>query len=147
MFYLFSDIYILSRKSLILKGVCTITIIILSILLSVTFYNTLNFKQTKEWSYDSHTKDIMMNIYEKNNNNQTIERISISNHWLFTPSINYYRDLLKMDYLTIPKRNGISDDSYYIYNLKNDIETSHLNSNPSYEKIFDYEETVFFQKK
>ncbi|MGN6645000.1 MAG: hypothetical protein ACTHJT_00610 [Cytophaga sp.] len=142
-FYLFSEV---SAKSKLSDIAVTIISVLLIIPLMLFFCRTLSFYQTKEWPYDSCTKKMMALINQENKTAHRPENsITISNNWLFTPSINYYRDVYDMNYLTKAKRKGINTDSEYIFALKDDLEKENIPQ--TYTTIFNHENIYLFQKK
>lgn len=82
--------------------------------LCLNFLEGLNISYTRTWKYDAHTKDIMTIIKDKTQNIN--QRTSISNHWLFEPTINYYINIWKLN-IDPANRNGINLNSDFIYRL------------------------------
>lgn len=142
-FYLFSEI---STKNRLGNIAVTIVAPLLTIPLLFFLCNTLSFHQTKEWAYDSHTKEMMLVINQQNTSTYCPENsIIISNLWFFAPTINYYRDLFKMHYLTKAEREGINKNSEYIFTLKDDLEKENIPEN--YATIFNQDDIYLFQKR
>jgi hypothetical protein len=84
-------------------------------LVLVNFLIDANIRHTKTWRYDSHTKDVMKLVKEKNESADTVQ--TISNHWLFEPSINYYISTLKIN-MNTANRDGIHQSTDFIYRLE-----------------------------
>jgi len=88
------------------------------------FIKNVNVDYVNEWKYDSGTKEIMNMIREKYAHESNVaQTISISNSWVFEPSINYYRNLYAMDYLAPANREGINCNSNFVYCLKEERDT------------------------
>jgi hypothetical protein len=84
----------------------------------INFVAGTNVLYTTTWRYDAHTKDAMKTIRDYTQNID--DNASISNHWLLEPTINYYRNSLKLN-LNSANRNGVNLNADFIYRL-NDIE-------------------------
>jgi hypothetical protein len=108
-YYLFLDVYSKLVKNKIVKISFNLFILlVLCLPIGWHLINNLNLKYFKDWKYDAHDKDIMKIIDENHKNCvHKAEKITISNTWLFEPSIYYYRDLFSMDYINVPNRRTI----------------------------------------
>jgi len=73
----------------------SIVVFILSLL---HFVNTTNLNHTREWWYDSHTKQY---IYKIANLSSDDDHISIGCHWLFHPTLSYYQQMGELKNLQI----------------------------------------------
>lgn len=80
--------------------------------LYLNFITSINFKYTKTWRYDANTKETMKILKEYTENNN--QNLSISNHWLFEPAINYYIDTWKLN-LNSTNRDGVNLNTDFIY--------------------------------
>ena len=69
----------------------------------------------KAWHYDAHTKDAMQII--KRETEITGDSATISNHWLFEPTINFYITTWKLN-MKPTNRNGIDLNTDFIYRLE-----------------------------
>jgi hypothetical protein len=76
------------------------------------FIISLNLLKTHNWYFDAHTKDVMK-IVEKYAHNSD-RNLSISNHWLFEPSINYYISSRKMK-VNPTNRSGVDRSTDFVY--------------------------------
>jgi Dolichyl-phosphate-mannose-protein mannosyltransferase len=81
------------------------------------FANSLNLQYTRTWYVDLNIKKAMQHINEKTQKSTT--KKSISNVWLFEPTINYYIATKKMN-LNFTTREGINYNSDFIYCFKYD---------------------------
>ncbi len=148
-YFLLSDIYLQIFSNKILKIVFNIfVLLLLCVPLEWHFINNLNLKYTKEWAYDSKTKSIMKTIIELHKDGIYKNRkISISNNWIFEPSINYYRVLYSMDYLLPANRDGIDKNADFIYCFKD--EKGKLIPENCFNVLNEYKETetVLIKKK
>lgn len=80
------------------------------------FARNMNLRYAIEWRQDAFTKDIMERIRDDHQKGvSTAATVTISNTWIFEPSINYYRDLYGMDYLNQANRDGVNESTDYIY--------------------------------
>jgi hypothetical protein len=116
-FYFFSQIIQsidLKRQPLMSVLLCfTVTLPLL-----LHFIISLNLVKTHNWYFDAHTKDVMK-IVEKYANNSD-RNLSISNHWLFEPSINYYISSKKMK-VNPANRNGVDRSTDFVYEFDENI--------------------------
>ena len=74
------------------------------------------------------------------------EKISLGIDWFFEPTINFYRQTKKLDWLIRMDRNGIDQDDMYFYILKentNQIDTSKA----QLIKEFTTSKTVLYKNK
>ncbi len=87
--------------------------ILLTILLMTTeIVSSANLVYTNTWRYDAHTREVMEIV--KKRADDSGHPLTISNHWLFEPSINYYILSRKMN-LRRTDRNGPSLSTDFIY--------------------------------
>lgn len=143
MFYFLSDIYSRLSNKYSIIAFNLLIFITLCIPLGGHLITNLNLKYTKEWMYDSHTKNVMKTIAEKQQNDFNKDRkISISNSWEFEPSINFYRKLYSMDYLLPATRKEIDLNADFIYCTKKDMEM--LDSNYCYIILNNFTDTKTF---
>jgi hypothetical protein len=82
--------------------------------LIINFVTKANLSYTTTWKYDAHTKEVMNAVrdYTQNADNKK----TISNHWLFEPTINYYTNRWKLN-LNSANRNGVELNYDFIYRL------------------------------
>lgn len=97
------------------RAYCVLSVIFIGLVLG-NFLIDANIRHTKTWRYDSHTKDVMKLVKEKNESANEVQ--TISNHWLFEPSINYYISTLKIN-MNTANRDGINQTTDFIYRLEN----------------------------
>jgi len=143
-YYLFSDVYFQIFSQKIVKiGFNTLILLMLCLPLGYHFVKSLNLKYTKEWKYDANTKNVMKMIAEQHEkDNSKNRKISVSSTWIFIPSIDYYRDLYSMDYLTPTDRNGITKNSDFVYCTKEEKEK--LFADGGYSIVEDFKDTESF---
>ncbi len=77
-----------------------------------------NLSHTKSWRFDAHTKEMMKLV--KINTKFKNEKYTISNDWLFEPSINYYIHYWDIN-LNYANRDGVNTNSDFIYQLNYEI--------------------------
>jgi hypothetical protein len=81
----------------------------------INFANGVNYSHTRTWMFEAHTKDVMKTI--KNHTENADQNFTVSNHWLFEPTINYYISTwnLKLD---PTNREGVNLNSDFIYQFE-----------------------------
>jgi hypothetical protein len=106
-----------------IRALCHGGAIVLSGVMLLHFFQTANLESTLTWFYDAHTKSAMVDIgrYFRGPSSQ---RITISNDWVFEPSINYYRKTLPYKWLNPANRNEafLSRDNDVIYCYVQDLQ-------------------------
>lgn len=60
---------------------------------------------------------------------------SLSNHWIFEPTINFYIKTWKLE-LAPAHRNGIDENSDFIYRLDETDETHEMDKIDNYRRIY-----------
>jgi hypothetical protein len=106
------------------KAYSILSVIFICLVLG-NFIIDANIRQTKKWGYDCHTKDIMKLVKEKNESANAVQ--TISNHWLFEPTINYYISTLKIN-MPNANRDGINQSTDFIYRLDDNEELQNYTS-------------------
>jgi len=139
--YLLSEIYLkIFPKQYVKIAFNLLVLFLLCMPLDWHFIKNINLKYTKEWKLDSNTKSVMKKIIELHENDiYKGRKITISNHWHFEPSINYYRIIYSMDYLTPANRNAIDKNADFIYCTQEEKEK--LITGDSYFILSDYKDT------
>jgi hypothetical protein len=122
----------LSKNYKIKKIIYALFVFFLLIPLFVNFLIGANLTHTKSWKYDAHTKDMMKIIRDKIQ--LTGDSKSISNHWLFEPSINYYINAWKLN-LNPANRNGVDLNSDFIYRLDDNTKKNNYITVEEYNDI------------
>jgi hypothetical protein len=107
-------------------------IVVVCLLALSHFVLCANLKRTREWFYDADTKSAMKIIEERTESMS--HNASISNHWLFEPSINYYIISRGMK-LNPATRDGVNLNSDFIYRLDDNSDLEH------FTVLADYKET------
>lgn len=75
-----------------------------------------NLSHTTTWKHDAWTKEAMNKVKDRIKNEK--HGFTMSCHWLFKPTTNFYIDLWGLN-ITPPDRNGVDKDSDFIYRLEN----------------------------
>jgi hypothetical protein len=85
------------------------------------FSTRINLTHFYTWDYEAHTKDIIR-LIEKSAESETDKsrKYTISNNWLFEPTLNYYITTKKLNFEKAD-RNGIKAESDFIYEFTNDF--------------------------
>ncbi|MCF8083520.1 MAG: hypothetical protein K9M96_10520 [Deltaproteobacteria bacterium] len=107
-------------------------VIILVVPLFFNFILSINTTYTKTWRYDAHTKDAMILIKEKGI--ETDHDLTVSNHWMFEPTINYYIATRNIP-LKPANREGVNNNSDFIYTFTTDEIPTH------FIKVHEYSDT------
>ncbi|MHC1706967.1 MAG: hypothetical protein AB9842_05535 [Bacteroidales bacterium] len=104
------------------KKILVAILIPLALLSAVDFVCRANLRTCGEWGYDSETKNMvhtLSGIYAKEKDQQA--RIKIGVNWVFEPTINFYRETLKLDWLLPADRQGLTPQDDYYYVFKDDL--------------------------
>lgn len=108
-----------------------LTVLMVAIFL-MNFISESNITYTKVWRYDAHTKDAMKII--KDLSAKDTEKNSISSHWLFEPTINFYIRTWEIN-IQPANRQGVNLDSDFIYRLNEDSKLENFKTIRYYEDI------------
>ncbi len=107
----------------------------------------VNITSFSEWSYDMETKNMVILLEGLNEDKiKKGEKISLGIDWFFEPTINFYRQTKKLDWLIPVDRDGIDQNDMYFYILKentNQIDTSKA----QLIKEFTTSKTVLYKNK
>ncbi len=110
-FLYYLALHLAERSSDKQKKAVVIFTLLLGLPLAGLFLTTTNLTYTDPWRYDAHTKDVMMLLDEVSSPSHPV---TISNHWLFEPAINYY--ILSRDMrIPLTDREGPKPGTDYIY--------------------------------
>jgi hypothetical protein len=99
-----------ARAGQALLGVATL-------LLVLNAARTLNLRYFAQWQYDANTSRMLRQL-AKTRGAQRKVRLGVN--WLFTPSINYYREQRRLKWLEKVTRSGLHEDADYYYYLPED---------------------------
>lgn len=146
--YLLSEIYLkIFPKQYVKIAFNLLVLFLLCMPLDWHFIKNINLKYTKEWKLDSNTKSVMKKIIELHENDiYKGRKITISNHWHFEPSINYYRIIYSMDYLTPANRNAIDKNADFIYCTEEEKEKSITDDGYSILNEYKDTKTILLEK-
>lgn len=109
--YLFSNLFELFAQR---KLQLNLIILFIATPLIIHFSNNINIKRTITWRYDAYTKDVMMEIQKQTQSRK--EKSTISNNWIFEPTINYYISSRKLN-LKPANKDGVNYSTDFIYDL------------------------------
>jgi putative effector of murein hydrolase LrgA (UPF0299 family) len=85
----------------------------LALILAAHFLACVQMSQTREWWYDRFTEKAMRYVHERREEGQ---HVRLGAHWLFFPTIHYYRMAWDIDYLIGPSwEDGPAPDKLYEY--------------------------------
>jgi len=110
----------------------SLIISVVGICLIVHFSTSANLKYTQTWKYDSYTKDAMK--YIKENIPQDGGIRTISNDWIFEPTINFYIDIWNIP-LHKTDRSSINLNTDFIYRINNSDDWNGYQVIESYKDI------------
>jgi hypothetical protein len=111
--FLFSDLYSAS-KSLFLKAGLIVILTGVSAFTVYAVYVKRNFTNTSEWYYDKYDKEMLDLIDKDRLSCKNPDSVSISNHWTFTPVINFYRVTKNYSWLKPVNKEDYKKADYYI---------------------------------
>jgi hypothetical protein len=79
------------------------------------FSRSANTSYSLNWDYDVSTKEMLIDL-EKEKENSAKQKMHLGVTWLFEPSINFYRETKKLDWLQKVTRENVSAeyDFYYV---------------------------------
>ena len=101
-----------------LKRWIDVAVVVVLLVVSAHFLRSMNVRYFHEWRYDASTKAAMQEI-KRRHTGQSLEanEKSIGLHWLFEPSVNYYRVRYDLPFLQQAHRGGPFDrfDYYYLF--------------------------------
>lgn len=104
------------------KAIIPLALVLATVSVSV-FLMKANLKAFGEWGYDSNTKYMLIDLQsEINADSNTSEHISLGVNWLFEPTVNYYRQAKKLDWLEPVVRDSLTKGKNYYYLLTRDLE-------------------------
>jgi hypothetical protein len=116
--YLYHVLLHLTDRYRIKKAIYIPAILLLTAPVYINFLSGINTMYARSWKYDAHTKDVMELIGERSEHAES--KMSVSNDWLFEPTINYYIRTWGLN-LDPPDRSGVKPDSDFIYHLSDTI--------------------------
>ncbi len=118
--FLFSELFS-AAKNILLKVILVTLLVGVSAFTVYAAFTKRNFTNTSEWCYDKHDKE-MLELIDKDRiycNNP--DSVTISNHWIFTPVINFYRVTRNYSWLKpVIKEDYKKADYYYCNNSEID---------------------------
>jgi hypothetical protein len=98
----------------------------------------INFRSSIEWRYDTNDKTAIDLALAKAKENGSIDAFSISCHWLYEPSLNFYRAAIDSTKIQ-PVIKDIDLNSDFIYCSKEDLEK--IPQDSSYKRIAQFKDT------
>ncbi len=104
-------------RFVILKKLTSAVLVLMTFLLSYNFTKSFTLSATKTWNYDQHTQYVTEYLQSKATVN---ERITVSNHWLFEPSLYYYFASRELNISAATME--VNDSSDYVYTYSNEID-------------------------
>lgn len=104
-------------KPVIFRNLLSIGLSAIILLISYNFGKSFRLNATRTWDFDQHTAEVAQILNSKASKNF---KISLSNHWLFEPSLNYYFERMKPN--VTPATSGVNDSSDYVYTYSSEID-------------------------
>ena len=112
---LFSELYQLSNNKpsrwLVRSGLVTI---ILMTVINFSQWSRTSFTNTSVWKFDMHTKEVAIKIGALGYEECRTESFTLSNHWLFQPTLNYY--IHSLDLPIEPALHDPDTNTHFVYN-------------------------------
>jgi hypothetical protein len=96
-----------------------------ALLLSANAARSLNFRYLAQWQYDAATRRMLEDLDAV----RGARPVRLAIHWLFEPTIDYYREVRGLDWLQHSGRSGLlSDHDFYYYRDEDqaDVQALHL---------------------
>lgn len=104
------------------KTIATIALT-LSLISCISFFSKIDMYSCSEWGYDMETKNMIQILSENQIKDSKLnKKIKLGINWQFEPTINFYIQTKKLDWLLPVDRNGLSSSDDYIYIFKYDIQ-------------------------
>lgn len=113
--FLYSELFSMS-KNILLKVILMTLLVGVSSFAVYAAYTKRNFTNTSEWSYDKHDKEMLELIEKDRLLCKNPDSVTISNHWIFTPVINFYRVTHNYTWLKPVIKEDYKMADYYICN-------------------------------
>lgn len=111
--FLFSELFSAS-KNIFLKISLVTLLIGVSAFVVYAAYTKRNFTNTSEWYYDKQDKEMLDLIDKDRLSCKNPDSVTISNHWTFTPVINFYRVTRNYTWLKPVIKEDYKKADYYI---------------------------------
>ena len=111
--FLFSELFS-AAKNILLKASLIVMLTGVSTFVVYTAYVKRNFTNTSEWYYDKHDKEMLELIAKDRFSCKNPDSVIISNHWTFTPVINFYRVTRNYVWLKPVIKEDYKKADYYI---------------------------------
>ena len=109
------------------KNIFTGLIVLLAILTVVNFGCKLNIRYYYDWTYDADTKSAMRALVQDYEQQPDKEApISLGVSWIFEPTMNYYRQLWKLNWLEPVDREAPALKDDYIYVIRFEYQPTDL---------------------
>jgi hypothetical protein len=113
------------RSAAILSNSVRTVCVLLSLGMVAHFAATANLHSTRDWAYDADTKAA---ILEVDRQSKALfpgrSRIHLTNHWVYEPSLTYYRTLLHFDWLEVAPRDAMPTlETDFYYGSETDLRT------------------------
>jgi hypothetical protein len=145
----FHEIYLFLSNRKVIGVIFSLSLLLfLCIPLLFHFSKSANYKYVSEWRYDENTRAVVNEIKKQESINVGNQhKITISNEWIFEPSLNYFREFYSLDYLNPSTRNALTRDADYIYCTFEEKDRLKLNEDFIILKQFDDNQTILLKRK
>jgi len=94
---------------------------ILAILFACNFFYNANFSSYLDWEYDKDTKQMMVTLEKQHENIEGNKKIKLGITWLYEPTVNFYRQTLKLSWLEPADREELIPQDDYFYSTEQKI--------------------------
>ncbi len=115
----------------------TVFALSLAFIMSTSFVLKADFRSYSEWEYDMETATMIKKLTAFHTQSTTDStNIKLGINWLFEPTINFYKESKKIDWLIRADRKGISpnDDFYYVFKYEINLEDTN-----KYKIIYEFD--------
>ena len=123
----------LAENNVLRKNVAKPILFVISGFMCLHFLWNVSLIRTLTWKYDAHTKEIMEIVGELSKSKK--RKTTISNDWLYSPSINYYIISRGLN-VELTDRDGVNPKTDFIYKRGDVSDVS------GFVKIINYEDSV-----
>jgi len=129
--------FLLSYISQKNKNLVAVSGLCLALLSAGSFVYKADLRSCSEWRFDMETKNMMRMLSDEHaaNEAETAE-VRLGIHWLFEPTVNFYRETWQLEWLLPVDRRGFTAEDDYIYTFRDELLGF---PNDKYEVVHEFE--------
>jgi len=110
-YYFFVEI-LSGLKPKLNTGITVAGLLLIPLPLSIHFFCTVNTDHTFEWKYETHTREVVLDIEDKN------KKAELGHNWIFGPAINYYVRSRNLNLVPVKLEEGKKRNQDFIYEFE-----------------------------